>query len=182
MNDAPNIAHLISEARRRRGLTQSELARQIDCKQSAISMFECGHENALARPKVDAALKLLGLERPRETEHASPAGIPSTPFSGHRYCPVYDCPSNIPFTVQSTLRVKPLPQAQPSIHAKHCAFCGELLENKCPECGCAVNPGACCIQCGAPYISIPPSTDEGRIMAWVEAQHARLQSLGLLPL
>jgi transcriptional regulator with XRE-family HTH domain len=179
MTNLPDIARRITEARRTKGLTQSALAHQAGCKQSAISMFERGHENALARSKVDMILKLLGIEI--ATPAASTAAVPvTTPPPALRYCPVFDCPSNIPFTVQSKLLLFPRLRVPPE-NSRHCHFCGELLENACPECGAAVNHGACCSQCGAPYISVPPD-NAGTLSAddWTEAQHRRLRTLGIL--
>lgn len=179
MTDHQEIARLITIARRRRGLTQSELARQADCKQSAVSMFERGHANALARPKIDTLLKLLDIERPAEdAQTETPAAEPPVNMDALRYCPVFDCPSNIPFTVQKALLIKPL--IRPPANARHCAFCGELLESACPECGTVVNIGTCCAQCGSPYISIPPQLGGDNPAAWADTQRARLRELGLL--
>lgn len=179
MPDHLEIARLITAARRRRGLTQSELARQAGCRQSAVSMFERGHANALARPTIDALLKLLEIELPAADSHtaSSPAALPSS-TTAHRYCPVFDCPSNVPFTVQGALLIKP--QTQPAANARHCAFCGELLENACPECGAAVSGGACCAQCGSPYISTPPHLTGDNPAAWADSHRSRLRELGLL--
>lgn len=180
MPDHLEIARLITTARRRQGLTQSELARQAGCRQSAVSMFERGHANALARPTIETLLKLLAIELPASDSDASTAAAAAKPFSRtatHRYCPVFDCPSNVPFTVQGTLLVKP--QAQPAANARHCAFCGELLESACPECGAAVNSGACCAQCGSPYISTPPGIVDENPTVWADSQRARLRELGM---
>jgi transcriptional regulator with XRE-family HTH domain len=179
MTNLPDIAHRIAEARRARGFTQSALARQADCKQSAISMFERGHESALAQSKVETILKLLGIEAPDPTTPAAPSPEPLTPHP-LRYCPVFDCPSNIPFIVQNKLLLSPS-QRLPTVDDKHCPFCGELLENECPDCGAAVNHGACCTRCGTPYISTPPDNPGTSMVEWMETQHLRLRSLGILP-
>jgi len=178
MPDHLEIARLITAARRRRGLTQSELARQAGCRQSAVSMFERGHANALARPKIDALLKLLEIELPAADTNTALAAA-ERPFNAtsRLYCPVFDCPSNVPFTVQDTLLIKP--QVQPAANARHCAFCGELLENACPECGAAVNGGACCTQCGSSYISTPPQLTGETPAAWADSQRSRLRELGI---
>ncbi len=181
MPDHLEIARLITAARRHRGLTQSELARQVGCRQSAVSMFESGHANALARPKIDALLKLLEIEVPADAGDASagPATLTQTAANiCHLYCPVFDCPSNVPFTVQGTLLIKPQPL--PAANARHCAFCGELLENACPECGAPATGGACCTQCGSPYITFPPHLTGADANAWADTQRSRLREIGLL--
>lgn len=181
ITEISNLARLITDARRKRGITQSELAQQVGCKQSAVSMLERGHESALAWPKVEAILKHLGIDIPKVTENASmPVTHSSTERPRLRYCPIYDCPSNIPFTVQQVLLIKPNPSVQPATGDKHCTYCGELLEQQCPECGSAVNNGACCAQCGTPYISIPPQNAADNPTAWADAQRTRLNALGLL--
>lgn len=180
MTSLTKIAQLITEARRRQGMTQSALAHQIGCKQSAISMFERGHENALAHSKVEAVAKLLGIDALTLPDNvtALPVNASSPPL---RYCPVFDCPSNIPFTVQNKLLISPNPNLS-SNSEKHCIFCGELLELACPECGETINSGACCALCGTPYISVPPDeSNTAPIVAWVEAQQQRLRTLGILP-
>jgi len=181
MPDLPEIARLITDARRRQGLTQSELARRAGCRQSAVSMFERGHENALARPTIDVLTKLLEIQLPGPDVEPDAQPAKAEPLPGEtsrRYCPVFDCPSNVPFAVQGTLLIKP--RVQPAQTARHCAFCGELLEDQCPECGTAANSGACCAQCGSPYISTPPGLAGGDSVAWADTQRTRLRELGLL--
>ncbi len=181
MPDNLEIAKLITAARRRLGLTQSELARQAGCRQSAVSMFESGHANALARPKIEALLKRLEIDLPVADDHGEAASAVTAPESGtapSAYCPVYDCPSNVPFTVKGTLLIKP--QVRPDANARHCAFCGELLERICPECGDAAKDGACCTQCGSPYISTPPSLAGENPAIWADSQRTRLRELGVV--
>jgi DNA-binding XRE family transcriptional regulator len=180
MPDHLEIARLISAARRRLGLTQSELARKANCRQSAVSMFERGHANALARPKIDLLLNLLEIELPADDRDMAPpaAEQSAAKATSPRYCPVFDCPSNVPFVVLGTLLLKP--QIQPAYSARHCAFCGELLEDKCPECGASANSGACCSQCGSPYISTPPELAADSPSTWAANQRARLMEIGLL--
>ena len=55
----------------------------------------------------------------------------------------------------------------------HCAWCGEVLERACPECGAPINAGAHCVRCGAAYLAGAPehfdaeraATSE-RVLAW----------------
>ncbi len=169
------IAQQVIEARRRKGVTQSELACKIDCKQSAISMFERGYANALAQPKIEAALEFLGI--PASANIAPlPTAEPDKASQTRRYCPVFDCPSNIPFSVQGALLVQPNPLAQPTQAGRYCAHCGELLESQCPDCAAPLNAGACCVNCGTAYVNIPPGIDQG----WSDTQHLHLRALGLL--
>ncbi len=170
------IARCITETRRARGITQSDLARQVNCKQSAISMLERGYENALSGQKVDAILKLLDISLPERPPPQPPPSV--VPL---RYCPVFDCPSNLPVAVQNRLLFFPNPHFPPAA-APHCPACGELLECKCPECGAVVNPGACCIHCGVPYVSAPPEAETPPSPAvWSETRQQQLRALGMLP-
>ena len=169
-----SLAPRITAARRRLGLTQSELARRVGCRQSAVSMLERGNGHALARPKVEALLAALDLETALPSEEASG----DSPARGHRYCPVYDCPSNLPFAVKDTPMALPDPRLRPEPGGRHCALCGELLEDRCPECGADINRGACCRQCGTPYVTVPAdAAGGGSPHAWAAARLAFLRDL-----
>ncbi len=162
----------LRDARRANGLTQSALAAQADCKQSAISMMEQGNAAALSREKVRHIGQILNIETPELAEEA--CSLPG--ISARVFCPVYDCPSNRPFTVGERLLL--LPKPIPS-HGRstRCAMCGELLERTCPECKIPVGPGACCGDCGTPYVTAPTELPIP-LSQWSADQLARIQSLG----
>ena len=92
--------------RRRRieaGLTQSELARQVGCKQSAISMFESGRVDVLSRDKLASIAERLGIDPDMLPAPELPAAtVPRSPRRLY-YCPVDECPSNIPYTVRKSV-------------------------------------------------------------------------------
>jgi DNA-binding XRE family transcriptional regulator len=177
MTTAPDqtLHRILSEARRAQGLTQSELARKIGCKQSAVSMMERGQAAALAWNKIEAIAKLLAVDiKAFAPDDASPTHAPAT-LNRKCYCPTFDCPANTPYAVNG--RLMALPRELES-EGKHCNYCGELLESTCPDCGSDINQGACCTTCGAAYIATPDALPNG-IEAWAQAQRTRLNELGM---
>ncbi len=141
-------------ARRARGMTQSDLAAQAGCKQSAVSMLESGRMEALARPTVEKIAALLGVELgPAESAAAPPAAVVSP--AGRACCPNGDCPSNVPFVVGGEAVF--WPRRQPAGGGRHCAYCGEVLESRCRRCGAPISEGACCSVCGTPRVLPPPA-------------------------
>lgn len=183
------LYRVLAAARRAQGVTQSALAKQVGCKQSAISMMERGRSNALAWSTLQAIGQALevGVEAfASETE--ADANVPPP---GRGYCPTFDCPANTPYIVNGTLYAMPRPHAVAG-GGDHCRYCGELQETQCPGCGTNVGEGACCCACGTPYVPTPQphegSGGDGQprddalpdVQAWVNAQHARLSALGLM--
>ncbi len=140
-----NFALSVISARRGKGMTQSELARQVDCKQSAISMLERGNRQALSLEKQEALASVLGLPMP--TDHGTPP-IRSNPT----YCPHYDCPANMPYRVGQ--RIIALPRNHMSQIGKYCRYCGEICESHCPSCHATFEQGSHCPHCGSPYIAV----------------------------
>ena len=173
----------LAKARRSKGLTQSELARLAECKQSAVSMMERGRGDALSRQKLAAVAEVLGVDAARYLEEASPdEGVAAPTVAGNSgICPVFDCPSNIPYIVNGRMLV--LPRSGSAGSGRHCAYCGELLERQCPECGAAVAAGrACCGECGEPYVAVPESPEAGSSnwAEWSDRQRARLAEIGII--
>jgi len=167
---------ILSETRHSIGMTQSALAKEVDCKQSAISMMERGREDALAWPKIEAIAKLFDLDIEKFSPKPQPRATRCLPHSS--YCPVFDCPANTPYVVNGKLYS--LPRAANNVADKYCAYCGELLENSCPECGANITENsACCRDCGTAYIATPEEIADG-IEIWVSKQRQNLKDLGIV--
>lgn len=152
MNKLPALHEAIQAARRKADLTQSELAEKVGCSQPAISMFESGQRDALAREKISEIAAALGVDIksfPRDTEDAAPSNLVL------KYCPIGGCPTQEPYRVMDRLCFRPLPVRAPASERTHCAECGELLEQRCPnpKCHAPVAAGGFCRACGMPYVT-----------------------------
>ena len=165
------IYQLLSQARKERGLTQSELASKVGCKQSAISMMERGSEAALSLSTIEVISKELGVD---VSAFSADVSAPSQ-AKGKTYCPIYDCPANTPYSVNGVLYA--LPRSADDA-TSHCRYCGELMESQCPGCGATVDDGSCCHTCGTAYIATPETIPAGA-EAWAQAQRTRLKELGI---
>jgi len=145
-------------ARREAGLTQSALAHEVGCKQSALSMFEQGDGTKLNDEVINKLANKFGLKVVTVDETAAKglAALPSTIYplpSSSGFCPNPHCPSNHRYQVEERVFYRPDRQAADPIGGKYCAVCGELLERNCPNCGAPVHDGAICSACGDPYIA-----------------------------
>ena len=151
-----------AEARRAKGLRQTELAAQVGCTQSALSMFEGGQPTKLSEETVKKLSEYLGVPL---VEEVSPVmTVPSAGFHEplnvvHGFCPNCQCPSNVPYVVGSRLFYRPSRSVASPTGGARCTQCGEVLELKCPLCGAPLNDGACCAACGAAYVT--PSVEDG---------------------
>ncbi len=157
------LGEQIKTARLQRHLSQSMLARKVGCKQSALSMFESGRATALGAQTIGKLCDELGLLPPSQAELAAVlnAEAPMATAGERSFCPNPQCPSNLPMSVGERVTLVPrghLAQA----HECHCAWCGEVLERACPECGAPVNPGAFCTCCGKAYLVETPATLDPR--------------------
>ncbi|MBQ9694016.1 MAG: helix-turn-helix domain-containing protein [Kiritimatiellae bacterium] len=171
------LGEQIKTARLQRHLSQSALARQVGCKQSALSMFEGGRSTALSAQVIGKICDTLGLLPPTAAElSAEDETLRNRLQHGERvFCPNPQCPCNLPMTLGN--RVILVPKAHHATTGEiHCGWCGEVLERRCPECGAAINPGAFCAQCGSAYLADVPETADPRrvaqserILAWSEA-------------
>ena len=159
-NLSPDICFKLRDARRASKLSQSELAAEVGCKQSALSMFEQGRPTKLNDEVVEKLAKKFGvsLVAPSTTSNQQPATNnqqPTTfnlPLRG--FCPNPNCPSNKPYLVDGReLRLPDREMADP-VGAKFCAICGEVLEKRCPNCGSPVHAGGICSLCGEPYVAV----------------------------
>ncbi len=161
----------LAAARRTQGISQGALAKQVGCAQAAISMMENGNPTALSRETIAKIATVLKVELDDEGEPAQPIAA-----AGLAVCPNGDCPSNVPFAVNGTVAF--WPKGQPS-GAKFCAYCGEVLEHACSNCGAPIGEGAFCQKCGAPHV-MPPAGDISDPVAWAAARRRELAELKAL--
>lgn len=142
----------LRNARRTAKLSQSELAQEVGCKQSALSMFEQGEPTKLNEEVVEKLAKKFGLSLHEEKGASLCAPVTDTSVKG--FCPNPHCPSNAAYHVEGrTLYLPDRVQADP-VGGRFCALCGEVLEKKCPNCGAPVHAGAVCSHCGEPYLAV----------------------------
>ncbi len=170
MNDASSIHLLLRNARIAAKLNQRDLALQVGCTQSQISMMEAGRATALSKENISKVAKLLGVELPEE----SSAALPVVSAMSLAFCPNFQCPTNYPYFVGGQLFF--LPSGSCGC-GEHCLFCGEILERKCPNCGAAITrAGGCCASCGSGLLAMPDGFT-GDIAAWTAAQQAVVSTL-----
>lgn len=172
-----SISELFRQARRRQGLTQSEVARQVGCKQSAISMFEAGRSDALSQEKQRRLAELLGVD----VELLTSSQIARRVVPVLKFCPVGDCPSNIPYVVGDRVCLRPTMIQGVKGVLEWCASCGEILEEICPNenCRTEVFEGAFCRRCGTAYVQ-PVHPLPERLVEWADAQRARIHEIRTL--
>lgn len=155
---SPEICRKIKLARREAGLSQSILAKEVGCLQSALSMFEQGDGTKLNDDVIAKLCKKFGIELPKQSESVAPsAAIPSQPLcvaKSPAFCPNPVCPSNIPYSVDERTLLRPNFEEADPVGGKYCAICGEILERACPNCGAPVHKGGICSHCGQPYIAV----------------------------
>ncbi len=142
------LGQQIKVARQHRHMSQSELARKVGCKQSALSMYEGGRTTALNASVIGKICDVLGLIPPTQAELAAK---PSAETKTRCFCPNSECISNLPMTIGAQTVYFPH-HHQMTTDEVHCPWCGEVVERACPECQAPVNEGAFCKQCGTPYI------------------------------
>ena len=145
------ICGKFKDARRSLGLRQSEVASELGCHQAALSMFENGNPTKLSEEYVSKLADRLNLnlsellKEEKEKVNDGLTGLRHVSTIG--FCPDPDCPSNSAYTVGGRTFFRITLQ-----RGKFCAHCGEILEVSCPDCGAALNEGACCTACGATYV------------------------------
>ena len=147
----------VRAARRESGLTQGELAAEVGCKQSALSMFEQGDGTKLNDEVIGKIAKKfnLSISETPPTGSATPFSVPRSPFPVPHligFCPNPNCPTNHEYYVEEARLYLPDWEAADPVGGRYCAMCGELLERKCPNCGAPVHKGAVCAFCGQPYV------------------------------
>lgn len=154
----PEICLKIKEARRAAKLSQSVVAAEVGCLQSALSMFEQGDGTKLNEAVVKKLAEKFGVSLTAE-EVENPARVPVVFAAGDEvkvrgFCPNAHCPSNKVYEVDGrTYALTNRPAADP-VGGRFCALCGEVLEKRCPNCGAPVHDGAICSLCGDPYVAL----------------------------
>ena len=144
----PEICRRLREARRLAKLSQIEVAKEIGCKQSALSMFEQGDGTKL---NDDAVLKLsrkFGIDLSEKAEETVVASL------AKGFCPNPHCPTNRAYEIEGKTHYLPERSTADPVGGKFCAMCGESLIKKCPNCGAAVHDGGFCSICGEPYVAV----------------------------
>lgn len=151
----PEICRRLKNARRDAGLSQTVVAKEVGCKQSALSMFEQGDGTKLNEETVRKLCEKFSIAVPESDEEHVPVQSLKAVSSGERgFCPNPACPSHVSYKVEGMLFLRPDREKQDPVFGKFCAVCGEVLEKVCPECGMPVHEGAVCSYCGRPYIAI----------------------------
>ncbi len=158
---SPEICYEIKAARKAAKLSQSELASEVGCKQSALSMFEQGDGTKLNDDVVKKLATKFGVDiekkqAPKASAVEKPFSVPpqfsSAPAKG--FCPNPRCPTNHEFEVEGHIRLIPARAEADPVGGRYCAMCGEILEKHCPNCGAAVHDGAFCSLCGTAYVAV----------------------------
>ena len=133
----PEFCKNVKLARREAGLTQGQLATEVGCKQSALSMFEQGDGTKLNDEVIEKLAKKFNLSL---TPSVSPAQVNTPPLPNlptpplHRgFCPNPHCPTNKEYFVEEIRLFLPDREAADPVGGKYCAMCGELLERMCPN-------------------------------------------------
>ena len=154
-NLSPEICHKLKDARRAAKLSQSVVAAEVGCKQSALSMFEQGDGTKLNDAVIRKLAERFGISLTAGEAPASKfagTGVTATTMRG--FCPNPTCPSNRSYEVDARTFMRPDRLAADPVGGRFCAVCGEILEKRCPNCGAPVHDGAICSFCGEPYVAI----------------------------
>lgn len=135
-------------ARRESKLSQIEVAREIGCKQSALSMFEQGDGTKLNDDVIKKLAKKFGVDIAEKPK----AVVADAALKGMGFCPNPKCPSNSAYEVEGKTFYLPDRAAADPVGGRFCAMCGESLVKACPNCGAPVHAGGFCSICGDPYV------------------------------
>lgn len=155
----PEICLAIKQARRAAKLSQQDVATEVGCKQSALSMFEQGDPTKLNDEVVEKLARKFKVDLQASPTNAFADVSTLTPQlqrpSAHTgYCPNPNCPSNRRYEVEGRVLSLPDRDVADPVGGKFCAMCGESLNRNCPNCGAPVHPGAICSICGEPYVVV----------------------------
>ena len=144
----------IGLARREAGISQTELAAEIGCKQSALSPFERGDGTKLSDEAIKKLSEKFGIPLPKESSlQPSTFNLQPAAPAASGFCPNPECPSHRHLAAGGKAIVIPDRKLSDPVGGRFCAYCGEVLERKCPNCGSPVHDGAVCSFCGKPYIA-----------------------------
>ena len=153
-NLRPEICRKLKEARRSAKLSQSVVAAEVGCKQSALSMFEQGDGTKLNDAVIRKLSEKFGVSLTAEENGGKPVVASVTATAVRGFCPNPKCPSNSAYEVDGRTILRPERPVADPVGGKFCALCGEILEKRCPNCGASVHDGAICSFCGEPYVAI----------------------------
>lgn len=153
-NLSPDICRKLKEARRSAKLSQSVVAAEVGCKQSALSMFEQGDGTKLNDTVIRRLAEKFGVSLTAEERGGNPAVASVTTTAVRGFCPNPKCPSNSAYEVDGRTFLRPERPVADPVGGKFCALCGEILEKRCPNCGASVHDGAICSFCGEPYVAV----------------------------
>jgi len=154
----PDICRQLKEARRAAKLSQVDVAREIGCKQSALSMFEQGDGTKLNDTAIHKLAEKFGIELSKKLKSSESVELPRTapsfcmPQKGVGFCPNPDCPSNSAYCVGGKTFYMPDRTVADPVDGRFCAMCGEVLMKTCPNCGAHIHNGGFCSICGDPYV------------------------------
>ena len=151
---SPEICKKLKDARRAAKLSQSVVASEVGCKQSALSMFEQGDGTKLNDAVIRKLAEKFGVSLTAEEPVSELTGICTVASASRGFCPNPKCPSNAAYEVDGQTFLKPDRAVSDPAGGKFCALCGEILEKRCPNCGASVHDGAICSFCGEPYVAI----------------------------
>lgn len=156
LNLRVDICYKLKEARRAAKLSQCEVAAEVGCKQSALSMFEQGSPTKLNEETVTKLAKKFNISLDAPVAEVAEAAkvVRVERSSALAFCPNPSCPSNHRYSVEGTSFLLPKNEEANPIGGKFCAICGEVLSRECPNCGAAVHAGAVCSICGERYIPV----------------------------
>jgi len=160
----PKFCFRIRDARKAAHLSQSELAAEVGCKQSALSMFEQGvgtklNDEVVKRLAAKFSIQLPTADAPVAEERPTAALLPRPVVANvaperRGFCPNVHCPSHRVYEVDGRTFLRPDRAVQDPVGGRFCAVCGEILERACPTCGSPLHDGAICSYCGAPYLAL----------------------------
>ena len=153
INLSPEICFRLKEARKAAKIGQTELAHEVGCKQSAISMFEKGSPTKLREETIRRIAEKFGVPLEDDESGKSSTVDFSVDPAVKGFCPNSMCPSNSFYEVEGRRYFIPDREKADPIGGRFCALCGEVLEKRCPNCGASLHAGAVCSICGEPYIS-----------------------------